>query len=256
MARSSLPTRGDLAVDHKLDSRPTGSTPAASPPVRGADVELRAAIRARHMVRAFTDRPVAPALVDELIDLARRAPSAGNTQPWHFVVLEGADTARLWDVTLPCPNAGRASAGRRCSSAPARRRAGDRPRRLRAALRRGRQGGHGPRRGRRCLVRALLVGRRGHGGARPVAGRGGCRPRGPLLRAVRPRGARCSRRSAFRPGTGPWARWRWGGRPTTTNPGGRRGAGVRLWTRWSTGARGDRRPTVLSDLSRRIAGEV
>ena len=64
-------------------------------------MDLRAVIRARHMVRAFTDQPVAPALVDELIDLARRAPSAGNTQPWQFVVLEGADTARLWDVTLP-----------------------------------------------------------------------------------------------------------------------------------------------------------
>ena len=66
-----------------------------------ADVELRAAIRARRMVRAFTDRPVPPALVDDLIDLARRAPSAGNTQPWQFVVLEGAETSRLWDVTLP-----------------------------------------------------------------------------------------------------------------------------------------------------------
>jgi nitroreductase len=64
-------------------------------------VDVRAAIRARRMVRAFTDRPGAPALVDELIDLARRAPSAGNTQPWRFVVLEGAATARLWDVTLP-----------------------------------------------------------------------------------------------------------------------------------------------------------
>jgi len=53
------------------------------------------------MVRAFADRPVDPALVDGLVDLARRAPSAGNAQPWAFVVLEGADTARLWDVTLP-----------------------------------------------------------------------------------------------------------------------------------------------------------
>jgi nitroreductase len=53
------------------------------------------------MVRAFDDRPVPPGLVDELIDLARRAPSAGNTQPCRFVVLEGGDTARLWDVTLP-----------------------------------------------------------------------------------------------------------------------------------------------------------
>jgi nitroreductase len=70
-------------------------------------VELRDAVRRRHMVRAFAARPVAPALVDDLIDLARRAPSAGNTRPWAFVVLEGDDTARLWDVTLP--------AGRRAS---------------------------------------------------------------------------------------------------------------------------------------------
>jgi nitroreductase len=54
------------------------------------------------MVRAFTEAPVAPALVDRLLDLARRAPSAGNTQPLAFVVLEGpAQTARLWDVSLP-----------------------------------------------------------------------------------------------------------------------------------------------------------
>jgi nitroreductase len=66
-------------------------------------VELRDAIRRRRMVRAFARQPVSRQLVDELLDLARRAPSAGNTQPWHFVVLEGDQTARLWDVTLPAP---------------------------------------------------------------------------------------------------------------------------------------------------------
>jgi len=66
-------------------------------------VELRDAVRARRMVRAFARRPVPRATVDDLIDLARRAPSAGNTQPWHFVVLEGEETARLWDLTLPLP---------------------------------------------------------------------------------------------------------------------------------------------------------
>jgi nitroreductase len=66
-------------------------------------VELRDAIRRRRMVRAFARRPVSRQVVDELLDLARRAPSAGNTQPWHFVVLEGDETARLWDVTLPAP---------------------------------------------------------------------------------------------------------------------------------------------------------
>lgn len=61
---------------------------------------LSRTIRRRHMVRAFTDEPVDPALVDDLIDLARRAPSAGNTQPWDVLVLDGHDTDRYWDVTL------------------------------------------------------------------------------------------------------------------------------------------------------------
>jgi nitroreductase len=64
-------------------------------------VEFAAVIRGRRMVRAFRSRPVPPATVDRLIELARRAPSAGNTQPWSFVVLEGDDTAKLWDATLP-----------------------------------------------------------------------------------------------------------------------------------------------------------
>ena len=54
------------------------------------------------MVRAFTTEPVDPAAVDALVDLARRAPSAGHTQGWAFVVLEGApQTARYWDAALP-----------------------------------------------------------------------------------------------------------------------------------------------------------
>jgi nitroreductase len=54
------------------------------------------------MVRAYTSEPVPPALVDRLLDLARRAPSAGNTQPLAFVVLDGPEqTARFWDESLP-----------------------------------------------------------------------------------------------------------------------------------------------------------
>ncbi len=65
-------------------------------------MELTDAVRRRRMVRNFDDRPVAPAVVDELITLAARAPSAGNSQGWSFVVLEGSEqTSRLWDITLP-----------------------------------------------------------------------------------------------------------------------------------------------------------
>lgn len=65
-------------------------------------MELSDVVRRRRMVRNFTDAPVDPAVVDGLLDLARRAPSAGNSQGWHFVVLEGPEqTRRFWDVTLP-----------------------------------------------------------------------------------------------------------------------------------------------------------
>ena len=53
------------------------------------------------MTRAFDGRPVPPDLLDELVDLASRAPSAGKTQGWHLIVLEGPETARFWDITLP-----------------------------------------------------------------------------------------------------------------------------------------------------------
>lgn len=53
------------------------------------------------MTRAFATTPVDPQILDRMVDLASRAPSAGKTQGWHLVVLEGADTARYWDITLP-----------------------------------------------------------------------------------------------------------------------------------------------------------
>jgi nitroreductase len=54
------------------------------------------------MTRVFDGaRPVDPATLERLVDLASRAPSAGKAQGWHLVVLEGDETARFWDITLP-----------------------------------------------------------------------------------------------------------------------------------------------------------
>jgi nitroreductase len=53
------------------------------------------------MTRAFRPDPVPAELLDDLVDLASRAPSAGKTQGWHLVVLEGEETARFWDTTFP-----------------------------------------------------------------------------------------------------------------------------------------------------------
>ena len=64
-------------------------------------MEFEQAVRRRRMVRSFTGEPVAAAVIDEICDLARRAPTAGNTAGVEFLVLEGSDTAAYWDVTLP-----------------------------------------------------------------------------------------------------------------------------------------------------------
>ena len=67
-------------------------------------MEFTDVVRARKMVRSFRDEPVTSALIDELLTLASKGPSAGNTWGTHFVVLEGAEqVGRYWDITLPAP---------------------------------------------------------------------------------------------------------------------------------------------------------
>jgi nitroreductase len=54
------------------------------------------------MVRAFCPDPIDAVAVDRVLAAGQRAPSAGNSQGWAFVVLSGpAETSRYWDVTLP-----------------------------------------------------------------------------------------------------------------------------------------------------------
>ncbi len=63
-------------------------------------MELTEAVRRRHMTRNFTDRPIPAETVGHLLELALRAPSAGNTQGREFVVLEGAEQCdRYWEAT-------------------------------------------------------------------------------------------------------------------------------------------------------------
>jgi len=67
--------------------------------------ELARLVRSRRMVRAFRPDPVPDELLDRLLDLARRAPSAGNTQPWELLALRGEAVVRYWATTLPDPAA-------------------------------------------------------------------------------------------------------------------------------------------------------
>lgn len=53
------------------------------------------------MTRSFLSDPVPVEVVDELIDLARRAPSAGNVSALEWLVLDTpTDVAAYWDTTL------------------------------------------------------------------------------------------------------------------------------------------------------------
>lgn len=50
-------------------------------------MEAIQAILSRRSIRKYTNRTVSAQLVEELLNAAMSAPSAGNQQPWHFVVL-------------------------------------------------------------------------------------------------------------------------------------------------------------------------
>ncbi|MCX8153203.1 MAG: nitroreductase family protein [Candidatus Bathyarchaeota archaeon] len=57
-------------------------------------MELLEAIRGRRSVRAFKPQDVPKAIVEQLIDAARHAPSAGNLQPWEFIIVRQPDVKR------------------------------------------------------------------------------------------------------------------------------------------------------------------
>ena len=54
-------------------------------------MELMEALRTRRSIRKFEDREVPEAMVRQMLDAAMMAPSAGNAQPWQFVVVTGRE---------------------------------------------------------------------------------------------------------------------------------------------------------------------
>jgi nitroreductase len=66
-------------------------------------VDFQEVVRRRRMVRNYDpDRPVPATVRDRLLANALRAPSAGFSQGWAFLVLESAaDRERFWAATTP-----------------------------------------------------------------------------------------------------------------------------------------------------------
>ncbi len=61
-------------------------------------MDLIEAVQNRRSIRAFLPDPVPRALVTKVVDLARWAPSWGNTQPWEVVVADGEKAVQLADA--------------------------------------------------------------------------------------------------------------------------------------------------------------
>jgi len=69
------------------------------------------AVSSRRSVRAFLDTPVPEGVLRHILDLAARAPSGGNVQPWRLYVLTGEPLVRFRAImrerlaTNPSPDA-------------------------------------------------------------------------------------------------------------------------------------------------------
>ncbi len=66
------------------------------------------AINSRMSTRAFTPQPVPGELIADMLQLASRAPSGTNTQPWKVYVLQGASRERLVEQVCAAHDALRA----------------------------------------------------------------------------------------------------------------------------------------------------
>ena len=53
-------------------------------------MELIEAIKTRKSIRAFKPDPIAKEVIREILEVASRAPSSMNTQPWEFTVIAGS----------------------------------------------------------------------------------------------------------------------------------------------------------------------
>jgi nitroreductase len=60
-------------------------------------MEFAEVVRRRRMIRHYTDEPIAPEAIERIVSSALRAPSAGFSQGWAFLVLTAPeDRARFW----------------------------------------------------------------------------------------------------------------------------------------------------------------
>ena len=80
--------------------------PVATPVIDATSVD--AAITSRMSARAFLPQPVPRATLEHILQVASRAPSGTNTQPWKVYVMQGASRDTLVDKVCAAHDAMRA----------------------------------------------------------------------------------------------------------------------------------------------------
>lgn len=61
-------------------------------------MKVSEALNTRLTARAFLDKPVEARVIREILEVAKRAPSGGNLQPWHVWVVAGEDLVRFKEI--------------------------------------------------------------------------------------------------------------------------------------------------------------
>ena len=69
-------------------------------PHTASQAAVESAITSRRSIRAFLPKPVPQADVEHLLDIAARAPSGSNIQPWKVHALTGAPLKHLCDALM------------------------------------------------------------------------------------------------------------------------------------------------------------
>jgi nitroreductase len=57
-------------------------------------MDVSVAIQNRRSIRKYEDKPVEKEKIEKLLQAAMQAPSAGNQQPWEFIVVENKETLK------------------------------------------------------------------------------------------------------------------------------------------------------------------
>ena len=58
-------------------------------------MEVFAAVQSRRSVRGYAHAEVPKEKIEKILEAGRRAPSAMNAQPWHFIVVTDLENRRL-----------------------------------------------------------------------------------------------------------------------------------------------------------------